>query len=402
MARGHTRVRGLAEVMGQYPVAVLAEEIETEGPGQVRALVTASGNPVLSTPNSERLAAALDSLDFMVSIDIYLNETTRHADVILPPISNLSRSHYDVALLNLAIRNVANYSPPVIEPDAGGLDEWEIMAKLALIAQGEGADADVEGVDDVAIARLVTHAVAAATGPLCGREVDEILVMLGARRGPERILDFMLRSGPYGDWFGARESYVDHDGLEQPALTLAFLEAHPHGVDLGPLQPRLPGLLRTESGRIELAPAELTADCERLRASLDRDRDGLYLLIGRRDLRSNNSWMHNLQVLVKGKERCTLHVHPDDARELGLADGGLARITSRVGKIDVPVEVTEAIRPGVVSMPHGWGHDTPGAALRVASVRPGVNFNVLADEELLDTVTGTSVLNGIPVTVTAV
>ena len=338
----------------------------------------------------------------MVSVDIYLNETSRHADVILPPTSNLSRSHYDLLLLQFAIRNVANYSPPVLEPEPDGLDEWEIMAKLALIAQGQGASADIDTADDVAITGLVSHAVGDATNPLHGRDVEEILAMLAARRGPERILDFMLRSGPYGDWFGQRDSYVDHEGAEQPALSLAFLEANPHGVDLGPLQPRLPGVLRTPSGKVELAPSELLADVDRLRGSLARDREGEVVLIGRRDLRSNNSWMHNLDVLVKGKERCTLLVHPTDAHALGLVDGALARVTSRVGKLDVPVEVTDTIRPGVVSMPHGWGHDLDGVALRVASARPGVNFNVLADEELLDAVSGTVVLNGIPVTVTAV
>ena len=402
MARGHTRVRGLAEVMGEYPVAALSEEIETEGPGQIRALVTTSGNPVLSTPNSDRLSAALDSLEFMVSVDIYLNETSRHADVILPPTSNLSRSHYDLLLLQFAIRNVANYSPPVLEPEPDGLDEWEIMAKLALIAQGQGASADIDIADDVAISGLVSHAVGDATNPLHGRDFDEILAMLAPRRGPERLLDFMLRSGPYGDWFGERDCYVDHEGAEQPALSLSFLEANPHGVDLGPLQPRLPDVLRTPSGKVELAPSALLADLDRLRGSLDRDREGEVVLVGRRDLRSNNSWMHNLDVLVKGKERCTLLVHPNDAHALGLVDGALARVTSRVGKLDVPVEVTDTIRPGVVSMPHGWGHDLDGVALRVASARPGVNFNVLADEELLDVVSGTTVLNGIPVTVTAV
>ena len=224
--------------------------------------------------------------------------------------------------------------------------------------------------------------------------------MLAPRRGPERILDFMLRSGPYGDWFGGRESSVGHEGVDQPALSLAYLESHPHGVDLGPLQPRLPDVLRTPSGKVELAPRELLGDLDRLAASLDRNRDGEVLLIGRRDLRSNNSWMHNLNVLVKGKERCTLLVHPADAQALGLVDGAVARVTSRVGKLDVPVEVTDTIRPGVVSMPHGWGHDLDGVALRVTSGRPGVNFNVLADEELLDAVSGTAVLNGIPVTVT--
>jgi anaerobic selenocysteine-containing dehydrogenase len=399
MGRGHTRVRGLAEVLGEYPVVVLAEEIETEGPGQVRALVTAAGNPVLSTPNSERLAAALERLDFMVSIDIYRNETTRHADVILPPSSNLYRSHYDLLLLQFAVRNVANYSPPVLDGPADGLDEWEIMSRLALIAQGQGASADVDRADDFAITSLVQHAVGDASGPLSGRNADEILSALAARRGPERILDFMLRSGPYGDWFGARETFTDAEGVEQPAVTLALLEANPHGIDLGPLQPRIPEILRTPSGRIELTPPELVADCERLRASIGRGRNGHHLLVGRRDLRSNNSWMHNLNVLMKGKERCTLHIHPDDARALGLSSGDVARVTSRVGKIDVPVEITEAIRPGVVSMPHGWGHDLDGVALGVASARPGVNSNVLADEEQLDVVSGTAVVNGIPVTV---
>ena len=238
-----------------------------------------------------------------------------------------------------------------------------------------------------------------ASGPLSGRNADEILGVLAARRGPERILDFMLRSGPYGDWFGARETFTDGEGVEQPAVTLALLEANPHGIDLGPLQPRIPEILRTPSGRIELTPPELVADCERLRASIGRGRNGHHLLVGRRDLRSNNSWMHNLNVLVKGKERCTLHIHPDDARALGLSSGDVARVTSRVGKIDVPVEVTDAIRPGVVSMPHGWGHDLDGVALGVASARPGVNSNVLADEEQLDVVSGTAVVNGIPVTV---
>ena len=218
MGRGHTRVRGLAEVLGEYPVVVLAEEIETEGPGQVRALVTAAGNPVLSTPNSERLAAALERLEFMVSIDIYRNETTRHADVILPPSSNLYRSHYDLLLLQFAVRNVANYSPPVLDGPADGLDEWEIMSKLALIAQGKGASADVDVADDSAITALVQHAVSDSSGPLNGRSADEILGALAARRGPERILDFMLRSGPYGDWFGpARPSSTREATSSRPS-----------------------------------------------------------------------------------------------------------------------------------------------------------------------------------------
>jgi anaerobic selenocysteine-containing dehydrogenase len=204
------------------------------------------------------------------------------------------------------------------------------------------------------------------------------------------MLDFLLRTGPYGDAFGARP-----DGL-----TLAVLEAHPHGLDLGALEPRIPEVLRTPSGKIELAPEPLVADVVRLRADLERAPDAM-VLIGRRDLRSNNSWMHNLTVLVKGKPRCTAQLHPTDAAQIGLADGEVARVTSRAGTIDVPVEVTDAIMPGVVSIPHGWGHDRPGTALRVAAEHAGANSNLLADEEVLDPLSGNAVLNGIPVTIAA-
>ena len=375
--RRHTRVRGLGETMGEMPVATLAEEIDTPGDGQIKALVTLAGNPVLSTPNSGRLDAALDQLEFMVSVDIYVNETTRHADVILPVPSALEKEHYDLFLYPLALRNVANWSEAVLPRPDGLPEEWEVLAKLALIAQGKGPDADPALVDDAAYASLAEHAPAEVVDA-----VDS-----SKRRGPARLLDIMLRTGPYG-------------------LSLDDLLANPHGIDLGPLEPRLPDALRTPTGCIELAPPLILTDVERLRAGLGGNGNGHaeerpFLLIGRRHLRSNNSWMHNVTVLMKGRHRCTLLVHPDDAAGLGLSDGDAARVASRVGEVTVPVEVTDAIRPGVVSIPHGWGHDAPDVRMRVAREHAGVNSNVLADEELLDPISGNAVLNGIPVSVSA-
>ena len=392
LGRRVSRVRELPETFGELPAVCLAEEIAEPGEGRIRALITLAGNPVLSLPNGDRLDAALDGLDFMVSFDIYVNETTRHADVVLPSASPLAKSHYDLALLQLAIRNVANYSPPVIPLGPDELEDWVIVSKLALVAQGLGAGADPALADDLAIRSLVDSAVADEHSPVHGRSADELLDALAPRTGPERILDFMARTGPYGDGFGA-------PGREG-GLTLDVLLAHPHGIDFGALEPRLPEVLRTPSGHVELAPEVLVADTARLRASLDRGRDGL-VLVGRRDLRSNNSWMHNVNVLVKGKERCTLQIHPDDASRLDLTDGSDATVTSRTGKVVVPVEVTDGIRPGVVSIPHGWGHDVDGVEMAVARAHAGVNSNLLADEDLFDPVSGNAVLNGIPVSVSA-
>lgn len=392
VGRGHSRVSGHPEVMGEYPASALAEEITTPGDGQIRGLLTVAGNPVLSTPNSEQLDAAFAGLDFMVSIDIYLNETTRHADVILPPPSQLQRSHYDVLLLQFAVRNVANYSEPVLPLDPGQPDEWEIMATLASIMSGAGADTDPAVVDDMTIAALVRSAVNDDHSNVAGRDADELLAELNAsgRRGPERVLDALLRTGPFGDGFGA-----DPDGT-----SLDDLLAHPHGKDFGALVPRLPDVLRTPSGRVELAPQVFLDDLQRLSDSIDEFANRDVVLVGRRDLRSNNSWMHNIEVLVKGKPRCTLHVHPDDAERLGLREHHPAVVASRVGRLTVDVELTDEIRPGVVSLPHGWGHDLPGAKLRVAAERSGVNSNVLTDDAVLDPLSGTSVLNGIPVELT--
>jgi anaerobic selenocysteine-containing dehydrogenase len=387
--RRHTRVRGLPELFGELPVVCLAEEIDTPGDGQVRGMITVAGNPALSTPDAGRLDRALASLEFMVSVDIYRNETTRHANVILPPEGALARGHYDLAFYQLSIRNVANYSPPVLDLEPGEMAESEILLRLANIVAGQGASADPNALDDAVVAGLVQKAVQRTGSNVEGRDPDELHEALASRRGPERILDLMLRTGPYGDGFGADPS----------GLSLAVLEDAPHGVDLGPLQPRVPEVLRTPSGKIELAPEPVVEDVARLRASLTRGRNGHMVLVGRRDLRSNNSWMHNLDVLVKGKERCTLHAHPEDAARLGLTDGGTACVRSRRGEVAVRVEVTDAIMPGVVSIPHGWGHGVDGADLSVAAGRPGVNTNLLADGDLFDPLSGNAVLNGIPVTV---
>jgi anaerobic selenocysteine-containing dehydrogenase len=367
LGRWRSRVRGLPEAYGELPVACLAEEIDTPGEGQVHTLITVAGNPLVSTPNSGRLARAL-------SIDLYVNETTRHADVILPAPEPLEKSHYDLALYQLAVRDVANYSPPVFSANGGRPDEWQVLLRLAGIVSGQGPDVDIDALDDV-VARTVVQR------ELPDRDPDEVLRSLEPRRGPERILDLFLRAGAH-------------------PLTLADLEANPHGVDLGPHRPRIPEVLRTASGKIELAPEPIVADLDRLRASLAR-RNGGMVLIGRRQLRSNNSWMHNLNALVKGKDRCTMQVNPADAERLGLADGARAQVRSAAGELEAPVEVTDAIMPGVVSIPHGWGHDAPGVRMRVASEHPGVNSNVLADDSLVDALSGNAVLNGIPVEIVA-
>jgi anaerobic selenocysteine-containing dehydrogenase len=373
-----SRVRGLPETYSELPVSCLAEEMEIPGEGQVRALVTVGGNPVVSTPNAGRLERAIEGLDFRLAIDIYVNETTRHADVILPGPEPLEKEHFDLAFYQLSVRNVVNYSPPVFE--YSGPAEWELFLRLAAIAAGQGPHADLDAFDDLVIATLIQREVSIPGSPVEGREPSELIEELEPRRGPQRMLDFLLRVGPYG-------------------LTMDELERNPHGVDLGPHRPRLPEMLRTPSGKIELAPEPIVADVERLRSALERERNGGMVLIGRRQLRSNNSWMHNLPALVKGKDRCTLHIHPDDAKRLGLDDGGRALVSSAAGRLVAPVELTDAIMPGVVSIPHGWGHDRPGVRLTVASEHAGVNSNLLADESQVDPLSGNAVLNGIPVEV---
>ena len=385
--RHTSRVAGHPEVRGELPVATLADEIEAPGEGQVRALLCIAGNPVLSTPNSERLDAALASLDLVVAVDIYRNETTRHAHVILPPPSPLAKSHYDVAFTTLSVRNVANWSEPITEPE--GPYEHEILARLALIAAGQGADADPSAIDDLVLSALLSRATSNPDSPLHGVDPAELAPLVTGDTPVDRFIDVFVRTGAYGDQFGRKP-----DGL-----SLERLRAEPHGIDLGPLTSRIPEILVTASGAVELAPEPILADLDRLGAA-DATPDDALLLVGRRHLRSNNSWMHNVRVLVKGKERCLLQVHPDDAERLGLADGGRAAVRSRVGCVEAPVEVTDAVRPGVVSLPHGWGHDLSGTALGVAAERPGVNSNVLTDEAVLDPLSGTAALNAIPVEVT--
>ncbi|WP_106396945.1 molybdopterin oxidoreductase family protein [Actinocorallia populi] len=351
--RWHSRVRGLPEVNGELPVATLAEEIETEGEGQIKALITVGGNPVLSAPNGDRIGRALENLEFMVSVDPYVNETTRHADVVLPPPPHTRTPHYDVALLAFTVRNYARYSPPAA--DRGDRpSESEIMARLV----GELTGADPRDVDEFVIQTTLKKA---------GRED------LRAELGPpsaETRLDMMLRLGPYG-------------------LTLAETVG---GIDLGPLQPRLAEVLVLE--RIDLCPEPFAKDVERLRAA--RPADG-FVLIGRRHLRSNNSWMHNIPELVGGSNTCTLRLNPADAERLGVGAGDTVRVTSRAGEVEAQAEPNDEIMPGVVSLPHGWGHSRPGTRTRVAAEHAGVSVNTLTDEQEIDVLSGNAVFNGVPV-----
>ncbi|SFU36528.1 molybdopterin-dependent oxidoreductase [Pseudoduganella namucuonensis] len=376
--RYKSRVSGAAEVAGELPVTCLAEEIDTPGPGQVKALIAIAGNPVLSAPNGDRLAAALDQLEFMVSMDIYLNETSRHADVILPGVSPLEDAHYDVTFTQFSHRNHARYSPPVLAREGGAPDEWETLLRLTAIVKGRGAGADIGALDD----ELLREELEKTVGPLA----DSVMGMLAPRRGVERMLDLGLRGGAYGDQFGRAPG----------GLTLDKVRAAPSGIDLGPMTPRIPELLRTPSGKIELAPQMLLDDLARAAADLAAPAPGL-VIIGRRQLRSNNSWMHNLPVLAKGAYRCTALVHPADAARLGLADGGQAEVRNGAKRIEVLVEVSEQMMPGVVSLPHGWGHNLPGTRMGVAAERPGVNLNALLDENLRDPLSGNAVLSGIPI-----
>ncbi len=388
--RWASRVSGRPEVKGELPVAVLPEEITTPGDGRIRALFTIAGNPARSSPDSAAVERALDDLELMVSVDIYLNETTRHADVVLPVPSSLEKSHFDLAFYGLSVRNVANFSPPVFEPSGPG--EHDVLARLALIASGQGPDADPEIVHGLMARTLVDAAVQLEGGPVHGRDPEELMAEVEHLPPPERMVDIMVRVGPYGDGFGA----------EPDGLTLQRLLDAPHGIDLGPLEPRLSEVLRTPSEMVEAAPEGVIEDLGRLAATLDEPDEDQMVLVGRRHLRSNNSWMHNIEVLVKGRPRCTLLVHPDDAARLALVDGGAAHVRSRVGQVEATVEVTDDIRPGVVSLPHGWGHDDPGARMQVAERHAGVNSNVLTDGSVLDPLSGNCALNAIPVEVTPV
>ncbi|MFG2817602.1 molybdopterin oxidoreductase family protein [Streptomyces sp. NPDC048410] len=387
LGRWHSRVRRHPEAKGELPLSALAEEIDTATPeGEpVRALIVIAANPVLSAPDGNRLDKALDSLDFMVSVDPYLNETSRHAHVVLPPPPPAQSPHHDFAFNTLAVRNQVRYSRPAVPLEPGRMAETEILARLILAASGmHGADPST--VDAMVIDQTLGSAVKDPHSPVHGRDPHELAAQLTGADGPERRLDLMLRLGPYGDGFGARP-----DGL-----TLARLLENPHGIDLGPLRPRLPQPLKTPSGKVELLPAPIAADLPRLRQAL-RERPTGLVLVGRRHLRSNNSWLHNVPALTGGTNRCTLHLHPEDAERLGVLDGEPVRIKGAGGEVTAPAEVTDAIRPGVVSLPHGWGHDRPGTRQTHAGREPGVNVNQLLDGTLLDPLSGNAVLNGIPV-----
>ncbi|TDM08025.1 MAG: hypothetical protein C4K60_00420 [Ideonella sp. MAG2] len=390
LGRFHSRVSAAPELMGELPMGCLAEEMETPGAGQIKALITVATNPVLSAPNGPRLSAAFAKLDFMVSMDIYLNETTRHADVILPAPSPLEDLHYDVPYPQLSGRNHARYSPPVFAPAAEQPMEWETLLRLAAIASGQStAPVDAGEMDD----QLFAHDMQRRFG----EHAPAVLAATQGLRGPERLLEVALRTGPYGDQFG----------LKPGGLTLAGVKARSAegGIDLGPLQPRIPELLMTPSGKIEMAPPALLADLPRALADLQQPTPEL-VIIGRRDARSNNSWMHNLPTLAKGPFRCTALVHPADAGRLGLAEGSAVRISSHTAQgpqhIEAQVSLCSDMMPGVVSLPHGWGHDLPGTQLQLAAQRPGANLNALLDETQRDPLSGTAVLSGLAISMVAV
>ncbi len=373
--RWRSRVKGFPEVLGELPTATLPDEIETAGDGQVRALINIAANQVVAAPNGPRFGRAFQSLDFMVCVDPYLNETTRHADVILPPPRILQMSHYDFLMQIVMVRNYTRYSPAALPLEPDQRSEAEILARLTLIAAGAGAGADPAGVDEMFIGQLLTGATQMPGSPVEGMDVADLRATIEGDDGPERILDTMLKFGPYG-------------------LSLAKLKEKPNGIDLGPLEPRLKELLCTPSGKVELAPEPIVADFGRLRARLAAQTQDV-LLIGRRQLRSNNSWLHNVPSLVGGSNRCTLHVNPADVTRFGLGERAVVR--SSAGEVVVDVEPTDAIMPGVVSLPHGWGHE--GGRQRVAAQHAGVNANALTDELVVDVPSGNAVFNGVPVTI---
>ncbi len=385
--RSHSRVRGVPEVLGQYPASCLAEEIATPGDGQLRGLITIAGNPAISVPDAAALDAALPGLEAMISVDCYVNETTRHADVILPGPSPFEEPHYDDLMWGWAVRNAARYSAPIFEMADDMRPEWQTLIMLGLLCAGQkAADIDVHAVDQLYFAGITGVVCGLEGGPLEGRDPGEIVAATSGV-GPERLLELQIRSGPYGDAYGAKPE----------GLTLEQVKAAEHGLDIGALEPRVPEVLETPSGRIELAPEFIVADLERLAAREGRD-DGL-VLVSRRHVRSKNSWMHNLGPLMTGKDRCTLLVHPDDASRLGIEAGAHARVSSLAGAIEAPVEVSDEMMPGVVCLPHGWGHDKPDTRMAVASEHAGVCNNVIAPGEFVDSLSNNAAVNGIPVRV---
>jgi len=356
-ARWQSRVSGLPEFNGELPAAVFAEEVETPGPGQIRALITNAGNPALSLPNTKSIDRALKSLEYMVSIDFYVNETTRHANIILPPTSPMENDHYPLLEYGMSIRNFACYAPALFEKPPGAKHNWEIMLDL--------------------LYSLEKHS--GAGSRVIGWFKRKALYWLS----PLRQLNLLLKLGPH-------------------KLSIDKLRKEAHGIDLGPLEPRLGKVISTPDGKINLVPEQLAKDLARLERKIDLwsspDKDE-FLLVSRRTLRSNNSWMHNSARLVKGKADCTLIINAADAARLGLERGRSALVSTSIGEVKVPVEVTEDMMPGVVSMPFGWGHNREGVKLRVAREHSGVNVNEVTDEKMYDAFSGISMLDGIPVRV---
>lgn len=349
-----SRVRGVPEFGGELPVSTFREEIETPGEGQIRAALTIAGNPVLSTPDGKRLAEAFDGLDFMAAIDIYLNETTRHADVILPTTTALERDHYDIVFHGLAVRNTARFTPAVLARPKDAKHDWEIYRDLT----------------ERVTARLDRKP------PLRARLARRARMSIS----PTLTLAGLVTTGRRLSWRALRR--------------------HPEGVDLGPLRPTMPERLQTKNKRIDLAPPLLLADLDRLRAAMETAPTGGLLLIGRRHKQDNNSWMHNTARLTRGRPRHHLLMHPDDLAARGIADGATVNVASRVGSVVVEVQAADDMMPGVVSLPHGYGHQVDGTRLAHASKVAGVSINDLTDPELLD-VSGNAALTGVPVEVTS-
>lgn len=389
VGRWKSRATGLPEALGMLPTAALAEEILTPGEGQVRGFVTQAGNILLSNPNGGRIAEAFESLEFMLSLDIYLNETTRHADIIIPGPSYAEHADFAAVTPYESIRKYTKWSPPIFAAPDGMPDDWQIFAGLASRIKGISVAEAEAGF----FHGMVASALAQGRPECADVDIEEAKRQLGDTPGADRIFDAMIRSGPEGDAFGRVPG----------GLTLAKVAAHEHGLDLGPLTPQLPGVLETPDGLIDLAPMMLVADMPRLEAWLAEALEpGRLLMIGRRDTRSKNAWMHNIHLLVKGKDRCTLLIHPDDAAERGLATGDLAEIATHIGAVEAPVEVSDEMRKGVVSLPHGWGHTKQDTRQRVANAHPGRNANFIIDPMGLDVPTATTILNGVPVTVSKV
>lgn len=363
-ARWHTRVRGLPETQCDMPASMLAEEIETPGQGRIRALITIAGNPVLSTPNGRRLDAAMESLEFMVSLDLYINETTRHADLILPSCWHLADDHADALPAAFNLRSSVRWSPPVIRRGENEKADWEIMLEIAKRMGG---------------------------GPTGIRLVDRALSMaerLGWRYNPETALDLVLRIGPHGDRFLPWK-----DGV-----TLAKVKANEYGIDLGPAREGVAHRITHKNKRVHLEAAPIMKSLDTLSSQLDDAvADDRLLMIGRRELRSNNSWMHNVPALVSGQDRCVLYVNPIDAQRVGLRDSEPALLESRVFSGEVPVRVTDEVMPGVVSLPHGWGHGASKEWQSVAGAHAGVSANDWSDDQEVEGVVGQSILNGVPI-----